>query len=146
MSVGVNRSRGVLHRGQTSEASGRPTISLIRAASSAEYVVGVSRLDMDSHLLPELLPQSNELDRLRLMAKGRLDPATWRRWGEGDSAVLVARRTIDPVVAPHAPHGPYSPLRCIFVGSRQPVSCRTTQPCGVQDTRHLISPLPEVWV
>lgn len=134
MSVAVNRIRGVLHRGQTSKASGRPAISLIRAASSAEYVVGVSRVDMESHLLPaELLPQSNELDRLRLMAAGRVDPATWLCWGEGDSAVLVARRTIDPVVAPH---GPFSPLRCIFVGSQQPVSCPTTQPCGVQDTQH----------
>ena len=57
MSVGVNRVRDVLHRGQTSKASGRPAISLIWAASSAEYVVGVSRVDMDSHLLPaELLP------------------------------------------------------------------------------------------
>ena len=72
-SVGVNRIRGVLHRGQTSEASGRSAMSLIRAASSAEYVVGVSRVDMESHLLrAELLPQSNELDRLRLMAEGRV--------------------------------------------------------------------------
>ncbi len=55
--MGVNRVRGALHRGQTSKAADRLAISLIRAASSAEYVVGVSRLDMDSDLLPaELLP------------------------------------------------------------------------------------------
>ncbi len=39
------------------QRGGRPAISLIQVASSAEYVVGVSRVDMGSHLLPaELLP------------------------------------------------------------------------------------------